>query len=78
MIGFVDMMEEVAAMNVVKFSAYRVALKLRKIQQKLCLDLLDIASALVCFESHGLTSDKDDLVIHVPEMVTVLTRYVDQ
>jgi len=70
---FVAMLETVSAMNTVKFSAYRMALKLRKVQQKLCLDLLDIASAVVCFDSHGLTSDKDDLTICVPEMVTILT-----
>ena len=70
---FVAMLETVSAMNTVKFSAYRMALKLRKVQQRLCLDLLDIASAVVCFDSHGLTSDKDDLTICVPEMVTVLT-----
>ena len=70
---FVTMLSQLAAMNTVKFSAYRVALKLRKVQQRLCLDLLDIASAEVCFDSHGLTVDKHDLTICVPEMVTVLT-----
>ena len=50
-----------------------MALKLRKVQQRLCLDLLDIASAEVCFDSHGLTAEKHDLTICVPEMVTVLT-----
>jgi len=70
---FVSLMETIVAMNTVKFSAYRLALKLRKIQQKLCLDLLDIASAVVCFDSHGLTSEKHDLTICVPEMVTILT-----
>jgi len=70
---FVTLMETIAAMNTVKFSAYRLALKLRKIQQKLCLDLLDIASAVVCFDSHGLTAEKHDLTICVPEMVTILT-----
>ena len=70
---FVTLMETISAMNTVKFSAYRLALKLRKIQQKLCLDLLDIASAVVCFDSHGLSSEKHDLTICVPEMVTILT-----
>ena len=70
---FETLLQSVAAMNTVKFSAYRMALKLRKVQQKLCLDLLDITSAVVCFESHGLGPDKDDLTICVPEVVTVLT-----
>merc|ERR1719370_1601309 len=67
------LLAQLAAMNTVKFSAYRLALKLRKVQQRLCLDLLDIASAEVCFDSHGLTAEKHDLTICVPEMVTVLT-----
>ena len=70
---FETLLQSVSAMNTVKFSAYRMALKLRKVQQKLCLDLLDITSAVVCFESHGLGADKDDLTICVPEVVTVLT-----
>ena len=67
------MIDSLATINTVKFCAYRLALKLRKIQQRLCLDLLDIASAVVCFDSHGLSSEKHDLTIAVPEMVTVLT-----
>ena len=70
---FTSMFENIAVMNTVKYCAYRVALKLRKVQQKLCLDLLDIESAVVCFESHGLTFDKHDLSVAVPEIVTVLT-----
>jgi len=70
---FVSLVDSLAAINTVKFCAYRLSLKLRKIQQRLCLDLLDIASAVVCFDSHGITADKHDLTIAVPEMVTVLT-----
>jgi len=70
---FTSMFETIAVMNTVKYCAYRVALKLRKVQQKLCLDLLDIESAVVCFECHGLTADKHDLSVAVPEIVTILT-----
>ena len=70
---FLNLLDTVSAMNAVKYSAYRMALKLRKVQQKLCLDLLDISAALVCFDSHGLTFDKDDLTLCVPEIVTILT-----
>ena len=70
---FVSLVDSLTAINTVKFAAYRLSLKLRKIQQRLCLDLLDIASAVVCFDSHGITADKHDLTIAVPEMVTVLT-----
>ena len=70
---FEALLQTLAAMNTVKFCAYRLALKLRKVQQRLCLDLLDICSAVVCFDSHGLTAEKHDLTMAVPEMVTVLT-----
>ena len=70
---FTDLMESLLEMNTVKFSVYRMALKLRKVQQKLCLDLLDLKSALVAFNSHGLTKDKHDSLIKVPQMVVVLT-----
>lgn len=59
-------------LNTVKYSAYRVALKLRKVQQRLRLDLLDIAAAVAGFEEHGLTAAKHDMAIEVPEMVLVL------
>ena len=70
---FTDLMESLLEMNTVKFSVYRMALKLRKVQQKLCLDLLDLKSALVAFNAHGLTKDKHDSLIKVPQMVVVLT-----
>ena len=60
-------------MNTFKFSFYRLALKLQKVQQKLCPYLLDITSTVVYFQSHGLGSDKDNLTIGVTEVVTVLT-----
>ena len=70
---FTDLMESLLEMNTVKYSVYRMALKLRKVQQKLCLDLLDLKSALVAFNEHGLTKDKHDSLIAVPQMVVVLT-----
>jgi hypothetical protein len=66
-------METLLEMNTVKFSVYRMALKLRKVQQKLCLDLLDLKSALFGFDEHGLTPDRHDNSIKVPQMVVVLT-----
>ena len=70
---FSDLMESLLEMNTVKFSVYRMALKLRKVQQKLCLDLLDLKSAQFAFNEHGLTADKDDSLIAVPQMIVVLT-----
>ena len=70
---FTDLMESLLEMNTVKYSVYRMALKLRKVQQKLCLDLLDLKSAIFAFDQHGLTADKHDNFIKVPEIVVILT-----
>ena len=70
---FQDLMESLLEMNTVKYSVYRMALKLRKVQQKLCLDLLDLKSAIFAFEQHGLTSERHDNFIKVPEIVVILT-----
>ena len=65
-------MSELLEMNTVKYSAYRLALKLRRVQQRLCLDLLDLEAAVLGFDMHGLTPDRHDMAIEVPEMVLVL------
>ena len=55
---FSELMNSLAEFNSVKFSAYRMALKLRRIQKKLCLEHLDLESAMFGFEMHGLTSNR--------------------
>ena len=55
---FTELMSSLNELNNVKFSAYRMALKLRQIQKKLCLEHLDLESAMFGFEMHGLTSDR--------------------
>lgn len=70
---FDELINSVMEMNSVKYSAYRLALKLRKVQQKLCLDLLDLEVAISGFNGHGLTPQRHDLEIQVPEMTLVLT-----
>ncbi len=66
-------MGELLDLNTVKYSAYRLALKLRKVQQRLCLDLLDLEAAVLGFDVHGLTADRHDLAIEIPEMILLLT-----
>lgn len=70
---FSDLMKSLGEINTVKYSAYRLSLKLRKIQQKLCLDLLELETAVFGFEEHGLTQDRHGMTIEVPEMTLVLT-----
>ena len=53
-----ELMSELMEMNTVKYSAYRLALKLRRVQQRLCLDLLDLEAAVLGFDMHGLTPDR--------------------
>ena len=65
-------MSELMEMNTVKYSAYRLALKLRRVQQRLCLDLLDLEAAVLGFDMHGLTPDRHDMAIEIPEMVLIL------
>ena len=67
-----DLMAELMEMNTVKYSAYRLALKLRRVQQRLCLDLLDLEAAVLGFDMHGLTPDRHDMAIEIPEMVLIL------
>ncbi|XP_017332634.1 utrophin isoform X1 [Ictalurus punctatus] len=54
----------------VRFSAYRTALKSRRVQKALCLDLLDLAMAHGVFEQHQLTDNEQ--VLEVPAIITCL------
>lgn len=58
-------------LNEVRFSAYRTALKLRAIQKKLCLDLVNLSSVSEAFDIHGLRGQNDKL-LDVADMVLVL------
>eukprot|EP00096_Caligus_rogercresseyi_P014830 TRINITY_DN7315_c1_g1_i5.p1 TRINITY_DN7315_c1_g1~~TRINITY_DN7315_c1_g1_i5.p1 ORF type:complete len:918 (-),score=336.90 TRINITY_DN7315_c1_g1_i5:467-3220(-) len=69
---FSELLSSLKEINAVQYSVYRLSLKLRKIQQKLCLDLLDIQAAMVGFKELGLGSERHDDLIKVPEMTSVL------
>jgi hypothetical protein len=66
-------MSDLLDMNSIKYSAYRLALKLRRVQQRICLDLLDLEAAVLGFDEHGLTADRHDMAIEIPEMIVILT-----
>uniref|UniRef100_A0A0N5BAQ1 Dystrophin n=1 Tax=Strongyloides papillosus TaxID=174720 RepID=A0A0N5BAQ1_STREA len=51
----VDIMEQVQTFNQVKFSAYRTAMKLRALQKRLCLDLIDMKQLDKAFEKIAST-----------------------
>ncbi|KAK5646443.1 hypothetical protein RI129_004907 [Pyrocoelia pectoralis] len=58
-------------LNEVRFSAYRTALKLRAIQKKLCLDLVNLSAVSEAFDIHGLRGQNDKL-LDIADMVLVL------
>ncbi|XP_044575068.1 dystrophin-like [Cotesia glomerata] len=68
----IQLMSSLAELNVIHFSAYRTAMKLRTVQRQLCLDSLSMSSAVSNFDSHGLRAQNDKL-IDLPEMITILT-----
>ncbi|RVE55785.1 hypothetical protein OJAV_G00229940 [Oryzias javanicus] len=62
-------------LNNVRFSAYRTAMKIRRLQKALCLDLLDIGVAQNTFEQHKLTNNSQPL--SVPDVINCLTSVYD-
>ncbi|XP_045454769.1 dystrophin-like [Melitaea cinxia] len=68
----IELMNSLADLNEVRFSAYRTALKLRTVQKALCMHMLQLPAALESFDSHGLRAQNDRL-IDIPDMITVLT-----
>ncbi|XP_066600960.1 dystrophin-like isoform X2 [Prorops nasuta] len=68
----IELMSSLADLNEVRFSAYRTAMKLRTVQKRLCLDMLNLSTTLEQFDFHGLRAQNDKL-IDITDMVTVLT-----
>ncbi|KAE8750410.1 hypothetical protein FOCC_FOCC002969 [Frankliniella occidentalis] len=66
-----ELMSSLSELNEVRFSAYRTAMKLRAVQKSMCLDLLNLSTAIEAFDSHGLRAQNDKL-IDVSDMITVL------
>uniref|UniRef100_A0A673JK01 Utrophin-like n=1 Tax=Sinocyclocheilus rhinocerous TaxID=307959 RepID=A0A673JK01_9TELE len=64
-----------ADLNNVRFSAYRTAMKIRRLQKALCLDLLDLSVAQSMFQQHKLTVNSQQLT--VPEVINCLTSVYD-
>ena len=61
-----------ADLNDVRFSAYRTAMKIRTLQKKVCLDLLNMNNAIDAFDQHGLRAQNDKLM-DVIEMISCVT-----
>ncbi|GAB6025091.1 hypothetical protein CHUAL_010524 [Chamberlinius hualienensis] len=69
---FDELMKSLTEFNDVRFCAYRTGLKLRTVQKHLCLDLIQLNTAVETFEQHGLRAHNDRM-IDVSEIISFLT-----
>uniref|UniRef100_A0A8D0DED2 Utrophin n=1 Tax=Sander lucioperca TaxID=283035 RepID=A0A8D0DED2_SANLU len=70
-----ELYQSLADLNNVRFSAYRTAMKIRRLQKALCLDLLDLSVAQNTFEQHKLTNNNQ--LLSVPDVINCLTSIYD-
>ncbi|KAG2468215.1 UTRO protein, partial [Polypterus senegalus] len=73
--GLPDLFFLAADLNNVRFSAYRTAMKIRRLQKALCLDLLELNVAQDIFEQHKL--NQNDQLLNVPDVINCLTTIYD-
>ncbi|XP_078146088.1 utrophin isoform X3 [Centroberyx gerrardi] len=70
-----ELYQSLADLNNVRFSAYRTAMKIRRLQKALCLDLLDLSVAQTTFDQHKLTNNSQ--LLSVPDVINCLTSIYD-
>ncbi|XP_054616989.1 utrophin isoform X8 [Dunckerocampus dactyliophorus] len=70
-----ELYQSLADLNNVRFSAYRTAMKIRRLQKALCLDLLDLSVAQNTFAQHKLTNNSQ--LLSVPDIINCLTSIYD-
>ncbi|XP_028253113.1 dystrophin isoform X2 [Parambassis ranga] len=70
-----ELYQSLADLNNVRFSAYRTAMKIRRLQKALCLDLLDLNVAQNTFEQHKLTNNNH--LLSVSDVINCLTSIYD-
>uniref|UniRef100_A0A3B3CHW7 Dystrophin n=1 Tax=Oryzias melastigma TaxID=30732 RepID=A0A3B3CHW7_ORYME len=66
-----ELYQSLADLNNVRFSAYRTAMKLRRLQKALCLDLLSMQAACELFEQQALKQNEQ--LLDVPQLVSCLS-----
>ncbi|KAK7483312.1 hypothetical protein BaRGS_00025479 [Batillaria attramentaria] len=69
---FAMLVDDLAALNDIRFAAYRTGMKLRMLQKKLGLHLVELSVASEAFERHGLRGQNDKL-LDVTEMIACLS-----
>ncbi|XP_068198088.1 utrophin isoform X3 [Antennarius striatus] len=70
-----ELYQSLADLNNVRFSAYRTAMKIRRLQKALCLDLLDLNVTQNTFEQHKMTNNNQ--LLSVPDIINCLTSIYD-
>uniref|UniRef100_A0A4W3GT32 Dystrophin n=1 Tax=Callorhinchus milii TaxID=7868 RepID=A0A4W3GT32_CALMI len=71
-----ELYQSLADLNNVRFSAYRTAMKLRRLQKALCLDLLSLPSACEAFDQRNLK--QNDQLMDIMEIINCLTTIYDR
>ncbi|XP_035983740.1 dystrophin isoform X4 [Fundulus heteroclitus] len=71
-----ELYQSLADLNNVRFSAYRTAMKLRRLQKALCLDLLSMQTACEVFEQHNLKQNEQ--LLDISQLVACLTSLYQQ
>ncbi|XP_032340981.1 utrophin isoform X10 [Camelus ferus] len=70
-----ELFQSLADLNNVRFSAYRTAIKIRRLQKALCLDLLELNTTNEVFNQHKL--NQNDQLLSVPDVINCLTTTYD-
>ncbi|XP_069625224.1 utrophin isoform X1 [Ranitomeya imitator] len=70
-----ELFQSLGDLNNVRFSAYRTAMKIRRLQKTLCLDLLDLGTTHNIFKQHELNQNQQ--LLSVPEIINILTTLYD-
>ncbi|XP_007430538.1 dystrophin isoform X7 [Python bivittatus] len=71
-----ELYQSLADLNNVRFSAYRTAMKLRRLQKALCLDLLNLSAACDALDQHNLK--QNDQPIDILQIINCLTTIYDK
>ncbi|XP_035250610.1 dystrophin isoform X19 [Anguilla anguilla] len=71
-----ELYQSLSDLNNVRFSAYRTAMKLRRLQKALCLDLLGMTAAREAFDQHGLKQNEQ--VMDIMQIINCLTSVYDR
>ncbi|XP_034461275.1 dystrophin isoform X4 [Hippoglossus hippoglossus] len=66
-----ELYQSLADLNNVRFSAYRTAMKLRRLQKALCLDLVSMPVVCEVLDQHGLKQNEQ--LLDISQLVTCLT-----